>query len=468
MISLTSNVALANLAQRGGVLEQLVARSHPDVRFVFLTASAFRLRLEPFLVRGTVSLEYIEAMKPRGAFEQAFRFFYSYLIFTGTTKILATFGARADRPPAGGNRHLAWAKWFVANTFGRIRAVKIFLVPWLYFLVFRSRPYREIFERYRPQLLFVPNIAAFPDIELVAEARRQGIATIGMAQNWDHLNKYFIPQHVDRLLVQNEPMRSEAVSLHAYDRHAVEVTGFPQFDSLASRETLVMPREEFCAHFGIPAAHRVILYISGAAYSLDEPEILAEIACWIERGDLPHTTLMVRPYVIARDRALEERKYAALQGIANVVFNWERVSEATEHKRIYFSMLHYTDVVISIFSTTAIEAAIFNKPTLTIGFDGRAKRAPHESITRLEKRSHFRHVLETGAVRVVRSFNDLKAALLERFENPSLGHAERAALVRKMCFKIDGRASERIATAVLSAFEEASEDVTTHSIRRRL
>ena len=170
-VSLTSSVALANFAQRGGVLEQLVARAQPDVRFVFLTAPAFRERLEHFLLRGTVLLEYIEATKPRGVFEQAFRFFYSYLIFTGTTKILATFGARADRPPAGGNRHLAPVKWFVANTLGRIRAVKIHLVPRIYSFVFRAHPYRGLFERYRPALLFVPNIADFPDAR--ARQRRQ-------------------------------------------------------------------------------------------------------------------------------------------------------------------------------------------------------------------------------------------------------------------------------------------------------
>ncbi len=449
-ISLTSNITLANLAQRGGVLTQLVEGAEADVRFVFLTAPAFRERLEPFCARGTVTLEYIVARKPRGALEQAFRFFYSYLIFTGTTRILATFGARADRPPAGGNRHLAALKWLVANTFGKIRFVKTRLVPWLYLGIVRERPYRALFERYRPALLFAPNIAAFPDIDLIAEARRHRTKTIGMAQNWDHLNKYFIPQHVDRLLVQNEPMRSEAIVLHGYDASAIEVTGFPQFDIYARRGTLTMPREEFCRRFGIPPGSRIILHISGAAYALDEPEILSTIARWIAEGTLPpQSVLMVRPYVAARDRAGEEKKYAALQGLPGVVCNWERVSEAEEHMRLFVSMLHHADVVISVFSTTAIEAAIFDKPTLTIGFDGHARRPPHESITRLETMSHFRHVLESGAVRVVRGFEDLRAALLRRLENPALGAAERRALVEKMCVAIDGRASERIARAVL-------------------
>ncbi|MDP3735699.1 MAG: hypothetical protein Q8R39_04755 [bacterium] len=457
MISLVSNVALANLAQRGGVLEQLIADAPEHIRFVFLTAPAFRERLEPFLAHGTASLEYIEEMKLRRALEQAFRFFYSYLIFTGTTKILATFGARADRPPAGGNRHLAPIKWFVANTFGRMRVIKTRLVPWLYCLIFRSRPYRPLFERYHPELLFAPNIAAFPDIELVAEARRQGVRTIGMAQNWDHLNKYFIPQHADRLLVQNEPMHGEALSLHAYQPERVTVVGFPQFDVYAHRDAFLMSREEFCRRLGISVGNRIILHISGAAYALDEPDILSEIVRWITDGEFPTpTTLLVRPYVAGRDREGEEKKYATLNTNPHVVFNWERVSEAEEHLRIYMSMLHYADVVISVFSTTAIEAAIFDKPTLTIGFDGHAKRPRHESITRLERMSHFRHVLESGAVRVVRSFDDLREALVARLRNPSLGRVERLALVEKMCFRLDGRASERVAGAVLEQLEAGS------------
>lgn len=468
LISLTSSVALANLAQRDGVLEQLVAGAPADVRFVFLTAPVFRERLESFAASGTVSFEYIRGVKPRGALEQAFHFFYSYLIFTGTTRILATFGARADRPPAGGNRHLAALKWFIANTFGRMRAVKTRLVPRLYFLIFRSRPYRAIFESYRPQLLFAPNIAAFPDIELVAEAGRQGVATIGMAQNWDHLNKYFIPQHVDRLLVQNEPMRTEAVGLHAYAREHVSVVGFPQFDIYARRGSSVLPRGEFFRRFGIPASNRIILHISGAAYALDEPDILTEIARWIADGTFPaQATLLVRPYVVGRDKEGEEKKYAIFKNSPSIVFNWERVSEDVEHMRTFMSMLQYADVIISVFSTTAIEAAIFNKPTLTIGFDGHQKRPRHESITRLEEMSHFRHVLETKAVRVVRGFEELHEALIECLENPVRGEEYRRALVEKMCFRVDGGASERIARAVFQALDEHTPSATTRSNRRR-
>jgi CDP-glycerol glycerophosphotransferase (TagB/SpsB family) len=134
----------------------------------------------------------------------------------------------------------------------------------------------------------------------------------------------------------------------------------------------------------------------------------------------------------------------------NVSFNWLKWGDSEENRRYYFSMLYYAEVIISIFSTTAIEAAIFDKPILTIGFDGYKARPFHESIVRLEKMSHFKNILETGSVKVVRSFEELFENLKAYLENPSLDKEKRKFLVQKMCYQMDGRASGRIADFVIA------------------
>ena len=64
--------------------------------------------------------------------------------------------------------------------------------------------------------------------------------------------------------------------------------------------------------------------------------------------------------------------------------------------------------------------------------------------------SHFRNVLETGSVKVVRSFPHLKETLSLYLENPAIDMVARKALVAKMCYKNDGGASKRIADFILS------------------
>lgn len=450
-VNLMSKVVIGNFSIPGGVLENLVKNKNKETKIVFLTDQSFMKFLKPYLFDDSIGIEFIKVIKPQGVIQKLFHFFYSYLIFTGTTRVLATFGARADIPPAGGNRHLAILKSFIANTFGRSKFIKTKTVSWLFKKILSSRPYKNIFEKYNPALVFLPNIAFFPDIEILAEAQRRGIKTVGMASNWDHLNKYFIPLRAGLMLVQNEPMLKEAVELQAYEKDKILVTGFPQFDPYARPERYIFPKEQFFEKFGIPLASRIILFISGAAYSLDEPDILKTISQWIKEGrfGLEKICLLVRPYVLVRDRAQEEEKYKAFKDDSNIFFNWLSGGENLENRQYYLSMLYYADVIISIFSTTAIEAAIFDKPIITIGFDGYKKRPPHQSITRLEKLSHFRHVLDTGSIRVARSFPNLFEILEQYLKFPQKDKEKREALIKKMCYKIDGRASERVAKFIL-------------------
>lgn len=449
-INLFSILAMDNFTTPDGVIDELIRNKGEKVRLVLLTGEKLAPRLAPSTNDPSVIIETIKSFPPKGFIQKLFYFFYAFLIFTGSTKVLATFGARADIPPAGGNRHTWFFKALIAKTFGRSLFVKRRLTPWLFKIIFSSRPYRQLFDKYQPNLVMAPAIAFFPDVELVSEAQRRGIKTIGMVMNWDHLNKYYIPVHADFLLVQNKPMRREAINWHAYCLEQIAVVGFPQFDIYAYPDKYLVPKAQFKKNFGLEGVDKIILFISGAAYSLDEPDILKEISKWIGEGELgKNAKLFVRPYVVARDLERERDKYKQFENEPNIVFNWQKRSDSLESKKNFMSMLAYADVVISIFSTTAIEAAIFNKPTITIGFDGHKRRPYYQSITRLENMSHFRNVLETDSVKVARGFLDLKETLIHYLKTPSTDADRRKVLVDKMCYKVDGGASKRITDFIL-------------------
>ncbi len=442
-IDLFAVTSLTNFTLRGGVIDELSKRK--DIRTVLLIPDdpVFRETIRPYVNEHTIAEPIIKYF-PETFLEKLFVFFYSYLLFTSTTRLLATFGARADAPPAGGNRHLAPLKALIAATFGRLKWVKTKLVPMLYRKIFNQRPYRYLFEKYHPGLIFTPNIAFNPGIELLAEAKRQGVLSVGFPANWDHLNKYYIPIHADHLLVQNEPMEGEAVEYHRYEKQEITIVGFPQFDAYLD-DYFFLSRVEFLNRFGIPEGRKIILFISGSVYAEDEPDILAQILRWIEEGTLPkETVILIRPYVGMRSRAHEEIKYAALKGDPRVFFNWEVNDHRIENRRLFNSMLRFSDVVISVFSTTAIEAVIFDKPTVVLGFDGRRKLPAHRSVRRLEELSHFKHVLDTGGVEVARSFDALHDDLKDSLLHPERNAVKRARIIPKMCFKVDGRSSKRI------------------------
>lgn len=378
-------------------------------------------------------------------FGRAFRFLYAYLIYTDTTKLLATMGMRPDEM-APGSRYLAPVKALIAATLGRSPWFTRRAVPRLFNLFFPHRPFARVFEKYRPDAVFAPNLYGWFDTLLIREARDCGAKSIGMTANWDHIDKYFIPFRADRFLAQNEDIGRKAAALQGYPPGAIAVVGYPHFDFIVNRE-YAMRREDLLASMGVPPDARFLLYISGSVYAPDEPEVLTEIARWIEDGKFgKNMYLALRPYIGGRfrDREFDEEKFSSLRRRPKV-FVYERQSWAEiEGTARLLGLMRHADIVISAFSTAALEAALFDRPLIAVGFDGHRTRPLHRSVRRFERFGHFQEVFATGAIRIVRSFDDLSAAISAYLENPSLDRERREALRRSMCGPLDGRVSERI------------------------
>ena len=432
--------------QEGSVLDRL---SRDDrLKLVIVTSPGIAeviSRDHRSKIGGRTAVEVIKIRRPQKFLERLFYFFYSYLIFTGTTKMLATYGVRVDAPPAGGNMALAFLKRAIAGTFGRFRWIKTRLTPWLFFKIFSERPYQSTFERHKPDLVFISSIAEFPDIEMLAEAKKRGIKTLGMAANWDHLNKYFIPLQSDLLLVQNEPMAKEAVALQGYRAGQVKLVGFPQFDLYGSLKDYTDPRKVFLRRLSLPEDAKLIYFITGAAHYLGEPDIVRETLRWLQENSLgAKSFLMIRTYP-----GTTQERFREFYGHSRIVFDHPPALLTFEALRHFFNQMRHADVVISIYSTTAIEAGILDKPLIAIGFDGHAELPFMKSIRRAETMTHIRHILDTGSVRVVRSFDELFYDLKRYLGAPEIDREKRKQLVQKMCYKIDGAASERIANFIL-------------------
>ena len=47
--------------------------------------------------------------------------------------------------------------------------------------------FRELFEKYKPDIIFTPNMLSGEDMVILREAKKQGILTLGMIKSWDSL-----------------------------------------------------------------------------------------------------------------------------------------------------------------------------------------------------------------------------------------------------------------------------------------
>jgi len=391
--------------------------------------------------------------------QRAYTFFSSYLNMTDHQRLLAWCGIRNDIPVAGGKKFLYPAKLAVANTLGKWDWFRNTCIAALDPLVYRERPYKELFEKYKPDLVFLPDFHNVQDLALLREAKRQKVKTIGMPGSWDHFVKRYEPVKLDTLLVWNEPVKKEAVVLQGYKEENVYVTGSAYYDLFVRRE-IYWPREAFCEKFGLDPRKKIIFFISRGRYTPNDGEIVDIMLKAIKNRRLVAAAqIFVRPYPGINT---EHPKFDQFENEPLVYTDWIEPIKIFGHSGFawyptlsdvihFVNCLYHADIVINTFSSVSIEASVFLKPIINIFFDGYEVLPFERSVRRGGDFPHFRHVDETGGIFTVSNTDELINTINACFKDPDINRKKVEALRERMTFRADGKANERIAGHIINA-----------------
>lgn len=328
----------------------------------------------------------------------------------------------------------------------------------------------EMFERYKPDLLFLPNMFSPEDFRLMRQAKRRKIPTVTTAKSWDVLTtKAFTRVKADRLLVFNEFNRDEAISIGDYDPHCIVVTGFPQFDVYA-REEVYQTRDEFFRDIGAdPSKRLVLIAVPGDWKTPHTKEIMQELDKRIDEGRFPFPLqvlarfhpkysdssegLALKHFIFDRPGMLlsEKREFSVDMGVSGT-FAWTFTDR--DIARLANSMRH-ADIVINTESTLTLDAAANDTPSILIAYDGKATLPYWDSVARVYEREHYQNVVRTGAAPLVCSDDELEQEITRFLSDRDYRARERAVLKEKLLFKTDGHSAERVARAVLDMLTAA-------------
>lgn len=456
---MTSNMVFRNLFFfPGSVFDRLTQalKENPDLRIVVILNKKDLEKYSDFFkyVLGTRCIMIPAAMPyPKSFLEKVFNFFYSYFIYTGTTKTLATVGMRLDEPPAGGKfkKYLAPVKIGISKTFGRLSIMREKVIPALYHRIFNDRQFALLFDQYLPDAVFASHIFGRIDTEILAEAKRRGIKTMGMVSCWDHFDKYYLPFKVDMLLAQSDQVKDFAVRYQWYEPSKVILTGHPYFDFMVDKK-YAASRDDTLAMLGIPETAKYVLYVSGSAYCPDEPEIIEEILKWMdEKRFNADVRLIIRPYQggRGRDKAFDKQKYDRFESHPRVIFFRRELWSDLQRSVDFANIMRHSHSVLAVYSTMTLEAAVMDAPLIGIAFDGHHMRPFNRSIRRFGLREHFKDVFQSGAVAMAHNFDELFQMIQGYLDNPKKDGEAREHLRRRMCYTLDGRISERVTDKIL-------------------
>lgn len=223
----------------------------------------------------------------------------------------------------------------------------------------------EWLEEYKPDVMVVSPYIWSTDLEIeyVKAAKQLGIPTIASVLSWDNLvskGTYLVKP--EWLFVWNQDLKKEAINLHDFEEEQVFITGAPVYDpwfDLKPSQT----RTQFFEQCGISLANPFVLFLgsSKTITDLDVEFIKALIAHFEKVDEAQRPSILIRPH-----------PYAAFD-MTTFESGWVKVfpkgggrPDMDNTRQDYFNSLHYSAAVIGINTTGFLDAAIVDKPCITL------------------------------------------------------------------------------------------------------
>ncbi|REA55232.1 hypothetical protein DSL64_28425 [Dyadobacter luteus] len=223
---------------------------------------------------------------------------------------------------------------------------------------------------------------------IVNNLKTKQVRSLAIIISWDNLtSKGVINADHDYVLVWNNIMAKEYkqyYSVLSHQRAKVEITGIPRFDIY--NETEIGNAE--CLSADIPDNHRIILFAtSGIKHFPDQADILNHLIKYAEKAK--NVTIILRTHP-----GDDATKYQQFQNHPLLKINYfesitagSSIPRLDDLQRLAYA-LRLCAVCVQVASTIRLEAALCNKPVISIAYDGNSRMPDHLSVKRLYSYSH--------------------------------------------------------------------------------
>lgn len=311
---------------------------------------------------------------------------------------------------------------------------------------------RKLLTRFKPCLVVSTHPISMDGYDLLKHAKDSGIPSVGVIKSWDNLTgKGYIPVPMDSYVVWNDVTKEELFKLHHVPGDQVEVAGIPQFDLYAGGVS-VISREKFLSKRNLDPGKKIVLYATSPPFiNTEDPEILKPLIFSLNQCRPGEIQILVRIHPLD---SLERYKEI---NAPNLVFDCpggdmgssagDRLLDQDFILELH-ATLYYADVVVNTFSTMLLDAIAMDKPVVNISFDLERKRY-YQSVIRFCEFDHLQPIVKSGATKIAADFDQLVSMILTYLDSPQLDSLQRKELSDRLCYKVDGQSSQRIADYLL-------------------
>ncbi|MGA9396619.1 MAG: hypothetical protein WBV22_00040 [Anaerolineaceae bacterium] len=321
--------------------------------------------------------------------------------------------------------------------------------------------YDALFNRLPPDLVIASTPGWRYDRYLLRAATRRGIPTAAAIIGWDPPSSYGLPgADVDYITCWSENQKKELVNGSDWLPERVNVGGVPAYDGYF-KKNWVIPRDEYFRMHGLDKKRKLITYAASfVSFSPNLQNVQALVDLINQDGLIEPAQLLVRlhpnhfwNYPLYQQEADAIRnmakKYPHIHVVEPVPLGGELGYYSGEDMPEKSSMMAYSDVFTTVYSTMVVEAAIHDRPIVSICIDQpggwNTPRKYSLALSKIGKWPTHERFRDSGAGMVATDAEGLRVAINRYLKDGQTDKIERKQFVKQECTIMDGSAGKRTA-----------------------
>jgi hypothetical protein len=306
------------------------------------------------------------------------------------------------------------------------------------------------FDLYSPDAVFSTDIFESSDIDLIIEAKKRNIPIIGMIRSWDNITTKGLNMVIpDKLIVNTPQIKEEAIKYCDFNQKDIFVVGIPHYDAYVTEQR--KSKEKLFEELNLDPNKKTVFFAPPSDIYTQGDPVASKIIKTLLSENLQ---LIIRLYIVGKIDLGEiipiQNKIAIDDPGSGINFNNADLTGKDSHLA---DLLYHSDVIIAFASTLAIDAIVFNKPIIFVGFDGEENRSYWKSLKRFYDYDHQRSTLKLGGIKLAKSPEELIKYTKDYLYNPNIDKEGRERILFERCWKLDGKSGERLANVLLKFIE---------------
>ncbi len=340
--------------------------------------------------------------------------------------------------------------------------------------------YTDLFDKYQPDMVIASTPGWRMDRYLLRESARRGIPNMTVIVGWDNSSSYNVSgADVQWATCWSELQKEELVKGSDWKPEHVHVGGIPSYDGYFRKQWL-MPRDEYFKLHKLDPNRKLISYASSFVHFAPNYPNIEALAKLVSSDSLAEPSqLLIRlhpshfqdkPKIFADERARVfelEKKYPHVHVVQPVALGGSLGYYGGEDMDEKSSMMAYSDVVVTVYSTMLVETAVHDTPMIAATIDvpggwNTVRAASSDKSLRDGEPKKFSLLLkeigdwpthkrfrEAKAGRVANNEKELRDALNLYLKDKSVDSKERRKFIREEITFTDGTSGQRTAEFIL-------------------